>query len=51
MVTYVYGNKYGSIPIGPPMKLKEERDTVKMVLQILFICCTQFVFKTKPSHY
>jgi len=51
MDTYLYGNKYGSIRVGHAMKLKEEHDTVKMVLQMLFICCTQFFRKTKPSDY
>jgi len=31
--------------------LKEEHDTVKMVLQMLFICCTNFFWKTKSSNY
>ena len=33
------------------MKLEEEHDAVKMVLQMLFICCTQFCLKTKSSNY
>jgi len=43
--TYLYGNKYGSIPIGQVGNLEEEHDTVKMVLQMLFICCTHFFGK------
>jgi len=37
MDTYLYGNKYRSVPIGHAVKLKEEYDTVKMVLKMLFI--------------
>jgi len=44
-IGYLYGNKYGSIPIGHAVMLMEEHDTVKMVLQLLFICCTQFFGK------
>jgi len=33
------------------VKLEEEHDTVKMVLQMLFIYCTQFFLKTKSSNY
>jgi len=52
MDTFLYGNKkYGSIPIGHAVKLKEEHETVKIVLQMLFICCTQFDCKTKSSNY
>ena len=40
-----------SIPIGHAVKLKEERDTIKMVLQMLFICSTHFFWKTKSSNY
>jgi len=38
MDTYLYGNKHGSISDGHVVKLEEEHDTVKMVLQLLFIC-------------
>jgi len=31
------------MPIGHAVKLKEEHDTVKMVLQMLFVCCTHFL--------
>jgi len=41
MDPYLYGNKYGSVSIGHALKLEEEHDTVKMVLQML-ICCTKF---------
>jgi len=51
MDPYLYGNKNGSASIGHAVKLEEERDTVKMVLQMLLICCTQFLLKTKPSNY
>ena len=51
MDPYLYGNKYGSASIGHAVKLEEERDTVKMVLQMLLICCTQFLLKTKLSNY
>jgi len=37
----LYGNTYGSISIEHAVKL-EEHDTIKMVLQMSFICCTQF---------
>jgi len=47
----VYGSKYGSVPIGHAVKLKEEHDTVKMVLLMHFICCTQFFWKNKSSNY
>jgi len=33
------------------VKLEEEHDAVKMVLQRLFICSTQFFLKTKSSNY
>jgi len=42
MDPYFYGNKYGSISIGHAVKLEEEHDTVKLVLQMLPICCTRF---------
>jgi len=51
MDPYLYGNKYGSVSIGHAVKLNEERGAVKMVLQMLFICCTQFFLKTKLSNY
>jgi len=51
MDTYLYCNNYGSTPVGHIIKLKDERDTVKMVLQMLFICCTQFFWKSKSSNY
>jgi len=46
-----YGNKYGSVPIGHALKLKEEHDTAKMVLLMRFICCTYFFWKNKSSKY
>jgi len=33
------------------VKLEEEHDTLKMVLQMLLICCTQVFLKTKSSNY
>ena len=50
MDPYLYGNKYGSVPIGHAVQLKEH-DTVKVVLQMLYICCrpTQFYWKTNSS--
>jgi len=51
MDPYLYGNKYGSISIGHVVKLEEEHDIVKVVLQMLLICCTQFLLKTKSSNY
>jgi len=47
----LFGNKYGSVPIGHGVKLKEEYDTIKMVLLMLFICCTQFYWKCKLTNY
>jgi len=50
-IGYLYGNKYGSIPIGYAVMLMEEHDTVKIVLQLLFICCTQFFWKSRSFNY
>ena len=45
MDPYLCGNKYGSVSIGHAVELKAEHDTVKVVLQMHFICCTQFFLK------
>jgi len=42
MDPYLYGNKYGFIPIEHVVQLRKEHETVKVVLQMFFICCTQF---------
>jgi len=47
----LHGNKYGTVSIGHAVKLKGEHDIVKMVLQMLLICCTKFLLKTKSSNY
>ena len=51
MDPYFCGNKYGSISIEHAVKLKEKHVTVKVVVKMLFICCTQFFLKTKSSNY